>query len=150
MRAKSPDLWHTGAMPSETRNDRQLNAIIVYGLSLAFGGLIASLQALHPTPSGFAIVFSLWTVVAFLLGAAAMVPCFHVIIHSQSKYLRRASLTFVVLVGLAAFFYPMRVVPHEKYRPVFIGLAVAVAALSILAFLLLMLYRFFESDQKQN
>jgi hypothetical protein len=137
-------------VPSQTRNDRQLNAIIIYGLSLAFGAVIASLEALHPTPSGFAIVFSRWTVVAFLLGSAAMVPCFHILIHSERQYLRRAALTLVVIVGLVAFFYPMRVVPHEKYRPVFLGLAAAVAALSILASLLLLLYRFFENDEKKN
>jgi len=137
-------------MPSETRNDRQLNAIIVYGLSLSFGLVIASLQALHPTPTGFAIVVSPWTLAAFLLGSAAMAPCFHAIVHSASKNRRRASLTLVVLVGLFAFFYPMRVVPHEKYGPVFIGLAVAIAALSVLATLLLMLHRFFERDEKQN
>jgi hypothetical protein len=137
-------------MPTETQNDRQLNGIIVYGFSLAFGLVIASLQALRPTPTGFAIQLSGWTVAALLLGAAVMLPCFHVIVHSESKYHRRAALTAVVLLGLGAFFYPMRVVPHEKYRPVFIGLAVAVTALSVLATLLLILHRFFESDEKRG
>ena len=137
-------------MPFETRNDRQLNAIIVYGLALAFGLVIASLQALRPTPSGFAIVLSGWTFLAFLLGSAVMVPCFHTIVHSPSKYRRRAALTAVVLLGIGAFFYPMRVVPHEKYRPVFIGLAAAAGALSVLAALLLMLHRFFERDEQRN
>jgi hypothetical protein len=137
-------------MPTQTQNDRQMNGIIVYGFSLAFGLVIASLQALQPTATGFAIRFSGWTVGAFLLGSAIMVPCFHVIVHSENKSHRRAALTTVVLLGLGAFFYPMRVVPHEKYRPIFIGLAAAAAALSILACLLLVLHRFFENDQSRN
>jgi hypothetical protein len=137
-------------MPSETRTDRQLSAIIVYGFSLAFGLVIASLQALRPTPSGFAIELSGWTLVAFLVGAAIMLPCFRVIVHTRSKNRRRAALLGVVLLGAAAFFYPMRVVPHEKYRPVFIGLAAAAFALSVLAGLLLLLHRFFERDEQQN
>ena len=40
-------------MPTETQNDRQLNGIIVYGFSLAFGLVIASLQALKPTPENY-------------------------------------------------------------------------------------------------
>jgi hypothetical protein len=137
-------------MTSQLRNDRQLSAIIVYGFSLAFGLVIASLQALRPTATGFAIRFSGWTVGAFLLGSALMLPCFHVIVHSENKTHRRAALTAVVLLGLGAFFYPMRVVPHEKYRPIFIGLAAAAAALSVLAVLLLVLHRFFENDQSRN
>jgi len=137
-------------VPTDTQNDRQLNAIIVYGFSLSFGLVIASLQALRPTPTGFAIELSGWTAIAFLLGAAVMVPCFHTIIHSPSKYRRRVALTVVVLVGLGAFFYPMRVVPHEKYRPIFIGLAAAAGALSVLAGLLLILHKFFEHDEHQN
>jgi len=144
------NVWHTAAMTSQLRNDRQLNAIIVYGFSLAFGLVIASLQALRPTPTGFAIRFSAWTMGAFLLGSAIMLPCFHVIVHSESKSHRRAALTAVVLLGLGAFFYPMRVVPHEKYRPIFIGLAAAAAALSVLACLLLVLHRFFENDEHRN
>src|SRR6185437_12548649 len=96
----------------------------------AFGLVIASLQALQPTRVGFVIELSWWTLVTLVLGAAFMLPWFRVIVYSPRKVLRRCALGLVILVGLAAFFYPLRVVPPEKMRPVFIGLAVAVLALS--------------------
>jgi hypothetical protein len=135
---------------SQTPNDRLLNNIIVLGFSVAFGLVFASLQALRRTPSGFAIQLSGWTLVALSIGTVVMAPCFHVVVFSQRRNLRRAALTFVVLVGLGAFFYPMRVVPREKFHAVFTGLAVAAVALSIVAVLLLLLRRFFEHEERQN
>jgi hypothetical protein len=137
-------------MTTQAENDRLLNNIIVFGFSMAYGLVVASLQALRRTPTGFAIELSGWTVVALLLGSTVMVPFFHLIVYSQRRILRRAALALVVLVGLGAFFYPMRVVPREKFRAVFIGLAVAAGALSVLAVLLLVLRRFFEREERQN
>ena len=136
-------------MPNVKRDrasDQLLPQIIVYGFALSFGLITASLQALHPRAGGFMLVFSWWTLLAFVAGAVAMVPCFHVIVFSERKPLRRAALTAVTLVGLGAFFYPLRMVPDEKYGAIFQGLAVAVFALSILAALLFILYRFFEKE----
>ena len=137
-------------MTSEEQNDRLLNQIMIYGFSLSFGLVVASLQALRPTPAGFAIQASWWTLVAFMVGTGVTLPCFHIIVRSENKNRRRIALALVALLGGGAFFYPMRVVPHEKYRPVLIGLAVAVVALSVLGSLLLCLYRFFESDAKRS
>jgi hypothetical protein len=75
-----------------------------------------------------------------------MAPCFHIIVYSERKPLRRAALAVVTALGVAAFFYPLRMVPDEKFRPIFEGLAVAMIALSVLATLLLILYRFFEKE----
>ncbi len=132
-----------------TKNDRLLNGIIIYGFSMAFGMLMASLEALRPTRSGFAIEMSWWTLFTLLVCAAGMLPWFHIIVYSERKYLRRVALTVVTLLGIGAFFYPLRVVPQEKMRPIFIGLSVAVAALSIMGGLLLLLHRFFESEEKR-
>lgn len=137
-------------MADPARNDLLLSRIIVYGFSAAFGLVIASLQALQPTPSGFAIELSWWTLVTLVVGAAFMLPWFRVIVYSRRKLLRRCALGLVVLVGLGAFFYPLRVVPPEKMRPVFTGLAVAVVALSVMAAALFSLYRFFESDEEHH
>ena len=45
-------------MADKAKSDRLLSRIIVYGFSLAFGAVIASLQALRSTAVGFAIVFA--------------------------------------------------------------------------------------------
>ena len=133
-------------MSTERPDDRLLNQIIVYGFSLAFGLVVASLEALRPNAAGFTLRFSWWTLLALLLAAAIMVPCFKTIIYSERKRSRRGALALVIILGLAAFFYPMRMVPSEKYGAVFVGLGVALAALSVLAALLLILHRFFESE----
>jgi Na+-transporting NADH:ubiquinone oxidoreductase subunit NqrB len=134
----------------ESQNDRLLNGIIVYGFACAFGLVIASSQALQPTTAGFSIELSWKTLLALAIGAVLMVPFFHVIVYSPRKSFRRGALALVVLVGLGAFFYPMRVVPREKLLPIFTGLAVAIFALSVLAGLLVILSRFFESEGKQG
>ena len=135
---------------SERPDDRLLNQIIVYGFALSFGLVVASLQALGPGPAGFTLSFSWGTLVAFVLGTAVMVPCFRMIVYSERRRVRRAALAIVVVVGLISFFYPMRLVPIEKFRPIFIGLSAAVAALSVLATMLVLLYRFFESENQQD
>lgn len=137
-------------MPTIDQNDRLLTRIIVCGFSGAFGLVIASLQALRRTSTGFAIELSWWTLVTLAIGAVLMLPFFYLIICSSRVALRRLALAFVVLVGLCSFFYPMRVVPQERLRSVFIGLVAAVAVLSMVAALLIALFRFFEREEKRG
>jgi hypothetical protein len=137
-------------MPSPAQNERQLSRIIVYGFSLAFGLVVASLEALKPAPAGFAIELSWRTLLAFVVGTLIVLPCFQVIVYSERKSLRRSALALIIVLGLGAFFYPMRVVPADKWRAVFTGLAVAILALSVMATLLLLLHRFFERDEKER
>jgi hypothetical protein len=134
----------------ETKNDRLLNRIIIYGFSFAFGALVASLQALRPAPAGFVIELSFWSLIAFVVGAALTLPCFQIIVYSRRQYRRRLALAAVVFLGLGAFFYPIRVVPQERVRAVFVGLAAAAVALSVVGGLLLSLHRFFEKEEKRS
>lgn len=136
-------------MTRQRQNERLLTQIIVYGFSLAFGLVIASLEALKPTTTGFTIQLSSGTLIALGIGAITLLPCFRLIVYSDRKWPRRFALGVIVLVGLGAFFYPMRVVPAEKWRAVFTGLVVAGLALSVMAGLLLLLHRFFERDEQQ-
>ena len=137
-----------GNMKRDRATEQLLPQIIVYGFALSFGLIAASLEALHPRAGGFKLVISWWTLLAFAVGAVVMVPCFQVIVFSERKPLRRAALTAVTVLGLGAFFYPLKMVPDEKFSAIFEGLAVAVFALSVLAALLLILYRFFEKETK--
>ncbi len=137
-------------MTSEAKNDRLLNHIIIYGFSFSFGSVVASLQALRPAPAGFVIELSRWSLVAFLVGAALTLPCFQIIVYSRRQHLRRLALAAVVFLGLGAFFYPIRVVPQDKVRAVFVGLAAAAVALSMVGGLLLALHRFFENEEKRG
>ena len=137
-------------MTAETNNSRRLSRIIVLAFSLAFGVVFASLEALRPSPGGFSVDLSWWTLFTLLASAILMHPCFQIIASSQRSRRRRAALVFVTLLGVAAFFYPLRFVPREKMAAVFTGLAGAVVALSCVAGALLMLRRFFEREEKHN
>src|SRR5258708_13992483 len=123
-------------MKSERPDDRLLSRIIIYGFAGAFGLIAASLEALHPGPGGFSLHISIRTLLALVLSAAAMVPCFHVIVYSDNKLARRSALGLVTALGLAAFFYPLRMVPQEGFGPGVIGLVVPVLAHSFLATML--------------
>ena len=133
-------------MSPPAENAKTLNRIIVGGLSLAFSTLIASLQMLRPASSGFAFEISWWTLLAFIVAAMVVLPCFLTIIYSPRKSRRTVSLVIVSLIGICSFLYPLRFVPREKFGAIFGGLALAVLALSIVAVFLLLVRRFFEKD----
>ncbi len=128
----------------ESQNDRTLNRIIVYALSVSFSGLLASLEALRPAPHGFVLRPSWATVLAFFAGAAVVVPCFQILVYSTRPARRRIAVALVALIAMGSFFYPLRFVPRENLISVFLGLGVAVVALSIVGSFLLMTRRFFE------
>ncbi len=124
--------------------------IIVYGLSLAFSVLIASSQTVRSTATGFTFRFTAGTLIAFLVGAAVVVPCFHVIFYSKRKRLRYAALAVVVAIGCGGFLYPLRFVQGEARPQIFIGLIVAACALSVVAGLMFVVSRFLSRDEKQH
>ena len=137
-------------MIADTKNGRRLTQIIVYGFSFAFGIVFASLEALRPIPEGFSIELSWRTLLTLVIGTGVMLPCFQIITFSEQNHRRRMALVLVALLGIAAFFYPLRFVPREKMAAVFTGLGAAVIALFIVAGLLLLLLRFFEREEKRK
>src|ERR1044071_2953624 len=137
-------------MEDETKARDTLTRFIVYGFSFAFGIVFASLFALRPIPGGFSIELSWWTLVVLASGAAIMLPCFRIIAYSTQSHHRRAALVLVTLLGTASFLYPLRFVPREKIWAVVIGLAAAAIALSGVAGMLLVLWRFFEREEKRH
>jgi hypothetical protein len=138
-------------MPEDvTTTDRTLKWIIIGGFSLAFGFLLASLQALRSTPSGFLIEITWVTWLTFLLGAAAVTPCFQTILSSESKPRRRVALGIIIAIGLVSFLYPLRFVPRERLGAILTGLLAAAFALSCVAGCLLLARRYFERDDQEG
>jgi hypothetical protein len=131
-------------------SDRQVMRIIVYGLSLAFSVLIASTQTVRSTATGFTFRFTPGTLVAFLLGAAIVVPCFHAIFYSSRRLWRRIALAVIILIGVGGFTYPLRFVHGEARPQILIGLIVAACVLSIVATLMFVVSRFLARDEKQH
>src|ERR1700733_13166834 len=102
--------------------NRDILRIITFGSALTWGGIMASLQALTPAPAGFSFHVSWLTVAAFIGGTAAVYFFWRLIAEA-----------LLILSGVAAFLYPLRFVPKSKLPEISIGLAFAVAALSIVA-----------------
>src|SRR4051794_36447735 len=117
-------------MKPERETDRTLNWIIILGLAISFSSIIATLEALRGTPTGLKFSITWRTFFALFIGAAVTIPCFRLIVLSERKSLRRVALCLVVLIGISGFFYPLRFVPREKMRDIFIGLGFAAIALS--------------------
>jgi hypothetical protein len=133
-------------MPNEKDTDRLLDRIIVYGLSLSFSVVVATLETLRVEHSGFAFEVTWRTFAVLLVAGLVLVPCFQVIIHSERKGLRRATLATVSVIGVGSFFYPLRFVPREKMGDIFTGLGLAVIALAAAGGCLLWVRRLFEKD----
>jgi hypothetical protein len=129
------------------RNDRQLLAIFVYCLSLAFSVLVASLETIRSTNSGFTFEVSGRTVLVFVVAAVVFVPCFKALFHSQQSHIRVAVLILVCAIGVGAFAYPLRFVPTERYSEIIHGLAVAIVALSVIGGILFAMNRFLTADE---
>jgi len=125
---------------------------MVLGTAIAFGCLVASLEALRSSPSGMSFQISLRTLLAFALGAAAVFPFWKIVFNLVSRNRQRSrhvwAALLLLLIGVAAFLYPSRFVPSEKLHDMYIGLIFAVCALSLLAGLLVMIGRFLESDSR--
>ncbi len=137
-------------MTNSPSNDRQIVGIMECGLSLAFGGLLASLQSLHRTPRGYACELSAWTFVTLLAGSILMFPLFKILIQSSDRKKRRVALTLIIFTGALGFFYPLRFVPQSKMPEVFAGLITAVFALGGIAFTMLKIHRYLSRDAEEN
>jgi drug/metabolite transporter (DMT)-like permease len=56
----------------------------------------------------------------------------------------------IILLGAVGFFYPMKFIPPEKRKDVFIGLALAFTVLSGVGFVMWKVTRFLDSDLKKS
>src|SRR3954453_11887823 len=120
-------------METSTKFDPGLSRIMVVCLSLAFVTLICSMESLRATATGFAFEVTWRTALAFVLGAAVVVPCFYTLVYRGTKVTRRVAKLLIVAIGVTGFFYPLRFVPHQQMRAIFGGLALAICAIGLVA-----------------
>ncbi len=123
--------------------------LFIYGFALAFSAVIASLETLRLKSSGFTFEVSWRTLVVFVAGAALLVPLLKVAFDPARKRWRWLALFPLVLIGVAGFLYPLHFIPQEKVREIAVGLVCAVAALSTVGGILLLLHRALEADAKR-
>jgi hypothetical protein len=112
--------------------DQDLKRVIVVATAISFGCMFAALQTLGPNvnPTSFSFKVTGNTGVAFLVGAASVLPFWKIIFDSRQSFSRISMILLCSLVGAGAFLYPLRFIPKEKMPEIFTGLGLAVFALS--------------------
>jgi hypothetical protein len=131
----------------ETRNTREFFKIASVSTAIGFGCGVGSLQSLHWGPAGLMFQVSAGTFVAFAIGAAVGLLYWRAVT-SGARSARNGS-KWLLLGGVALFFYPLRFVPAEKLPDIAIGLALAVTALSTVACMLWQVKRFLDHDTQE-
>jgi protein-S-isoprenylcysteine O-methyltransferase Ste14 len=135
----------TEVMPQpEAALSRGFYKIVRGSTALALGCMAAAVQAVGRSAAGFTFQVSVWTFVAFAVGLAAGLLYWR--LAARSLLAVRLGTTLLVLAGVGGFLYPLRFVPADKLADIAIGLGMAVCAVSMGAFLLWKLKRFFDKD----
>lgn len=142
---------------SEDKNLRDFLRIAMFSTALGVGVVAASLYSLRKTPSGLGFELTIGSVVAFIIGAAAgwwywrMVGKL-VLASAEGSTERRAKLRIysavLIILGIAAFLYPIRFVPPENVREVVAGLGMAFLVLTGVALVLWQIKRFLDRDSE--
>src|SRR6266576_2759424 len=121
-------------------NDREkpdgtsgLFRIVGVGASLAFGAMVASLFALKSANGGLTFELNAGAVISFVAAAALGWFYWRMVARMAAEKApqQRKKKKFVVfsvglvLVGIVSFLYPLKFIPAEKRKDVFIGLTLA-------------------------
>jgi len=132
------------ASPGESSVSSVFAKIVRGSTALGLGFMAAAIESLRSKASGFTFQFSMGTVAAFALGAAAGLVFWK--LAAGSRLASRAGAAFLLIAGLCGFLYPLRFVPPDHMADTAIGLSVAAGAVSIGGVLLWRMKRFFDED----
>jgi cytochrome bd-type quinol oxidase subunit 2 len=142
---------------AEKSNTSALFNIASYGAALAFGVMVATLFALERTPHGLSFRLNAAAVVSFLVAAPVAFFYWRLITRMATERApeqrRRKFIVFSVgllLVGVMAFLYPLKFIPKEKRKDVFIGLALAFGCIGGVGVVMLKVRKFLEADLKRS
>jgi uncharacterized BrkB/YihY/UPF0761 family membrane protein len=88
-------------MDSESKVERDLSTVVAFSSAVAFGAMLGVLQALRVNKPEISFHFSIWTAMAFLVGATT-VCLFATSVHLRNENTSRLSLR-----------WPRRTGPHD-------------------------------------
>ncbi len=142
---------------AEKSNTSALFNIASYGAAVAFGVMVATLFALEPSPNGLVFRLNALAAISFLVAAPFAWFYWRLIARMATERApeqrRKNFIVFsagLLLVGVVAFLYPLKFVPAEKRKDVFIGLALAFGCISGVGFVMLKVRKFLEADLKSS
>jgi cytochrome bd-type quinol oxidase subunit 2 len=143
--------------PTEKSNTSALFSIASYGAALAFGVMVATLFALERTPHGLSFKLNAAAIISFLVAAPVTFFYWRLIARMATERApeqrRKKFIVFsigLLLVGVMAFLYPLKFVPPEKRKDVFIGLALAFGCIGGVGLVMLKVRKFLEADLKHS
>ena len=142
---------------TEKSNTSALFNIASYGAALAFGVMVATLFALERTPNGLSFKLNAAAIISFLVAAPVTFFYWRLIARMATERApeqrRNKFIVFsagLLLVGVVAFLYPLKFVPAEKRKDVFIGLALAFGCIGGVGVVMWKLRNFLEADLKHS
>lgn len=135
---------------AETKEGRDFVKLVLWVSTLciaAMAGFLASIRQINPSVH---FQFSTGSVLAFLAGGALTYSFLRFVLAGNVR--RRGLVVVAVAIALVVGYFTIGIshVSPDARRDVTIGTAIAVCALSFVAWLLWRMSRFFERDQRQN
>ena len=128
-------------MNTETKSERDLSTIVTFSSALGFGGVLAISQALRVGKSAISFDFSIWTAIAFLVGATFLFAYLRLVFtcgNRTPRAFRYGGLVVLALMTSLALIYPLRLRQLDQLPQRFAGIG---AALCFIATGFTMVYR---------
>jgi FtsH-binding integral membrane protein len=132
----------------DSRSTRDFLRIASASTALAFGCVAASMASLRGSAAGYSFEITVWTFVAFAVGAL-VAWWYWRLVAKNPRAARRAS-WLLALAGVGLFLYPLRYAQSDKLLEVAEGLGLAFCALAIVGWLLWRVKRFLDKDAERE
>jgi len=138
------------------RGSHTLFRIVGFCTAMAFGAMVGSLFAVRSMPDGLTFQLTAGAVIAFF-GAGFVAWFYWRLVEKMAsgqapEQRRRRFILFsagLLVVGIISFLYPLKFIPAEKRRDVFIGLVLAVGCIAGVGFVMWHVKKFLDADQRQ-
>ncbi len=138
-------------MKIENQTESRLQQFMTYGSSLCGAAAAAALQSFS---GGISFKFSIYTLVAAIVGFAMFVAFWKLLFSrrkdKRTKLLLGAVTAVLIAGGLAGVLYPLKFVARTEFPQLVTGLVAAALALSGGVILLIGCKRFFDADEQKN
>jgi hypothetical protein len=128
----------------ETVDTRDFLRIASGSTALGFGCIGAVLASLRSGSVGFFFAFTVWTFVAFVVGAIFGFCCWR--LAAKGGGAAKLGLVLLMVVGMGGFLYPLRFTAKDKLPAIALGLGVAAVVVSTGGYLIWRVARFLEQE----
>ncbi len=88
------------AMNTETKSERDFSTVVAFSSALAFGAMLAVLQALRVSKSETSFDFSIWTAISFLVGSSSLFAYLRLVFTCGKRTPRAFRYGGIVVLGI--------------------------------------------------